>query len=170
MSAIFTSGKKLTKYPFKHDPGDEKYYTFIWKPPTWNAGSDYLLDSVVRPTTFNGFVYTCVSPGVSDTTEPTWIVGLDKRTTELTNLVWLSSAYNLNLLPGDNISSSTWKADAGITLGSASENDGITQVKVSIDVGTTLTSFTLTNVVEITRQDTKVEILERSIVIGITEL
>lgn len=170
MTNIFLAGKKLVKYPLKHDPGDEKFYSFVWKPPIWAASSDYLLDSVVRPTVFNGFIYTCSSPGVSETVEPTWITGLDKKTVETTNLTWVSTAYNLNLMPLDSITASTWKSDVGIILTNDSETDGITQVKVSILEGAILSSFTLTNIVEISRQDGKIETLERSILVSITEL
>ncbi len=45
--------------------------------PDWEATTSYTLGQMVQPTTPNGFVYKCVSAGVSDSGEPTWpIVGL----------------------------------------------------------------------------------------------
>lgn len=170
MTAVYVSSKKLTKYPFKHDPGDEKYYTFVWKPPVWTINTEYLLDSVVRPAVLNGFYYLCVNPGISGAAEPIFPLSSDKTVAETPgNVIWKAVPYGFNLNVNDTISTSIWRATDGVELSNDSELNGITSVKALI-LDSTLLEFTLTNRVEILRDNNNSEILERSILVSISAL
>jgi hypothetical protein len=167
MSLIISSNKKVVKYPFLHDPMDEKYYPFVYRPKERVSSTEYLLDDTMRPSMPNGFYYVCMNPGISASTEPTFATKANGKTTDGT-VIWLAVPWNLMLNTGDSITASTFSASVGVTLADPSFDDGVCSVKV-VDTGA-LALFTLTNHITILRKDGKVEQFDRSIDVTVGEL
>lgn len=169
---VFISSKKLQTSANKHDPNDEKYYSFVWKVPVWEAEKEYLLDACIRPAIPNGFYYVCTNPGLSGTLAPTFPLIIGKTVTENPgNVVWQANAYNLNLLSAESILVSDFYADSTeITISDEEESNGITSCKVTVGANPTISEFILTNRVSVSRENGKTEQLERSVKILITQL
>jgi len=167
MTIITSTNKKIINYPFHHDPGDEKYYQFIYRPQARSNSTEYLLDDVVRPASANGYYYICINAGISGASEPTWVTKENGKVID-GPIIWQAKAYNMMLNTGDNITSSSFSATSGVTLSDPSESNGLASVKVT-DVGS-LTSFILTNTVSITRASGKIETFERSISVIVGDL
>lgn len=167
MSLIISSNKKVVKYPFLHDPLDEKYYPFVYRPRERVSSTEYLLDDTIRPAVPNGYYYVCANAGVAGSVEPTFATKANGKTTDGT-VVWLAVPWNLMLNTGDSISASSFTASVGVTLSDASYDDGVCSVKV-VDTGA-LALFTLTNHITILRNDGKVEQFDRSIDVTVGEL
>jgi hypothetical protein len=170
MAVVYLSSKKLQKYAFKHDPQDEKYYTFVWKVPVWSPSQEYSLDTIIRPAVPNGFYYICTNPGISGASPPDFPSIIGKTVAEIPGLLtWEAVAYNINLTPADTVTVSDFHSLAPeVIISDESETDGITSCKVGI-VGV-IENFVLTNRVTITRQNGNIETLERSILVSVSEL
>ena len=167
MSLIISSNKKVVKYPFLHDPMDEKYYPFVYRPKERISSTEYLLDDTVRPAVPNGYYYVCMNAGVTGSVEPTFATKANGKTTDGT-VVWLAVPWTLLLNTGDTISASTFTASVGVTLSDASYDDGVCSVKV-VDTDA-LALFTLTNHITVLRNDGKIEQFDRSIDVTVGEL
>jgi len=50
----------------------DSYRHRAWDAAAWVANTSYVLDTIVKPTTANGYLYRCVTAGTTSSTEPTW--------------------------------------------------------------------------------------------------
>lgn len=158
-----------------HDPDESVYYGFTYRPRVWQAGKEYLqatsndaIGDIVIPTSPNGFYYSAVSSGVTDATEPTWpcVAG---DTVDDACVTWKAISYDLTMRVGDALSSSTWTCDVqDVVLDMDGIYDAETFVRVS-SVPVDTQSFTLTNAIEVTRQDGKIETFNRSMTIKVSQ-
>lgn len=177
MSDLIITSKKIVKYPTAHDFGDSPYYYFVWRPAIRQDSTVYYLgDKIILPTN-TGYYYSCISPGISAATIPTYLNKINGLTEDGT-AKFKAIPYDFKLGIGDTITTSTWKCTTSadvlleasdVTLANAAIIDGMTEVKVTI-LNATLTEFVLTNIVSITRVDGKIEPFERSILVPITLL
>ena len=159
-----------------HDPQSKKYYFLTYRPNQWEPGTEYVKDSgVVVPLLGNGCLYVCVQSGISGGTEPVWSTQTGKIITDGTTK-WKVTIDTSILRPGDEITSSTWTASEGVTLNATTLgtilNNRITAVRVD-SVDPTLTSFSITNTVTITRSTflpVSTEEYERTIIIPVKNI
>ena len=177
MAFIYEADRcKPLKLTVCQDTDSEVYYSFTYRPDQWQATKEYKqapdedsLGDIVIPTTVTGFHYECTSTGVSDSTEPTTWASVEDATTTDGTVTWTAKTNDTLLFDGDTISASTWAIDPDtITLSNDAIETGITVVKVSgIPTGTT--KFTLTNTITVTRQSSKVEKFDRSIIVKVKD-
>lgn len=114
-----------TKLPGVHDPDSIVTLTIVLRPPVWQSGVVYSYRnatdaSVVIPSTFKGFYYQVVNPGVSGATEPDWAKEIGAITTdyeagETSGLEWIAKANNL-LTPDIDITTVTSSATNGVPI------------------------------------------------------
>lgn len=159
------------------DPNAEEYYTFQYRAPTWIANTAYIeklncdeAGDLVMPLTRNGFLYECVSSGITDAGEPAWPTVRDGTVDDGT-VQWkaIPDAFNL-LSPAEVIQSSEWEVDnSEILLIDEGVSGGRTYVKVT-NVPNTIEVFTLTNRITILREGGVNEILDRSLKIKVKEM
>lgn len=172
MSILLFSGKSgAFEYPTPHDPDEEKYYSFLYRPHVWEADKEYIkaFDMVI-PSVANGFIYTCISSGISGSVEPTFATVEKGQTTDNT-VLWKAIPFNSFLDRGDNIISSTWSVD-DVTANITNETltSGYLTSCVLSNVDSTLEQVVLTNEVEILRASSISETFNRSILLKILQL
>jgi len=159
-----------------HDPDSKVFYSFRYRAPAWTADTAKIektgvseIADIVRPTTSNGFYYECVSGGITGSTEPTWGT-LDGESTIDNDVEWRAIPDNLLVKNGDTITASVWEVDdTDVIVDSDGINGFDTFARVTA-VPATASSFILRNVVTITRADSKVEEITRSLKIKIGDL
>jgi hypothetical protein len=172
---IANNSQEINTYPVAHDPQEEKYYLFTWKPYTWQTNKLYYVDDIVIPEVFNGFYYLCTDPGLSGEVSPDFPT-LKRTTVKDNNIIWKTFPYDFHLREGDVITSSNFKAynidntlNNDITI-SNDENDGYrTYCKVST-VPVNIDKFILTNEVDILLSNNTVERYNRSILVNVITL
>lgn len=167
MTVLFDTGLKKIKYPVKHDANEKVFYYLGWKPKTRVSSKEYLIDELVMPATANGFYYKCVDPGVSAASAPTFANIADELTTDGT-VQWQAIPFEFKLKSGDSISLSNWVGTSGVTVDNQGSDQGITWCRVT--AAPSSGAFEITNTVEVTRSDGKVESFDRTLVIGVKAL
>lgn len=78
----------------------------------WQAGASYAINSWVFPSVANGYVYRCVSAGVSDGSEPTFGTTVDGDTTDNT-VTW--RCYKDDILTDSGAEKRIYRANTGTT-------------------------------------------------------
>lgn len=108
MSILYSRGLKQFQYPYPHDPDEQKIYTFSYRPRKWKPGIEIVKnEDVLVPTEHTGFMYECVSSGITGITEPAWTTREGIET--LDNTVVYNPVPSVCMLKqGDIISSSRW--------------------------------------------------------------
>jgi hypothetical protein len=165
MAILYTTGPEVIKYPTKHDPDEMIYYGFRLAPEEHYLNFAYYLEDVIKPTTSNGFYYICIKPGISGTVEPAWNTVINGKTID-GSVTWKAIPYDFIVKPGDTVSS-TWITPNDIVLDNPGNDSSKTWVRVSAITDTALTSFIITNRVEITRLDGKEESYDRTLSVAI---
>ena len=117
--------------------------------------------------TATGYYHICTNPGISGSVAPSFSTTINGSTIDGT-VTWRAVPYNLCLQANDTIIASTWEC-AGGTVDNTDFTGNITSCRVS-GVSTTLSSIILTNHVTINRFDSKIEILDRSILVPVMQL
>ena len=168
MAALFHTGLKKFKYPYKHDKDQKVYYSQGWRPNVRVNSKEYLINDLMVPTVSNGFYYLCVDPGISAPTEPTLASTIDEITLDGT-VEWKAVPYELMLNAGDTIDSSSWFSNLAVTIDNQGFNQGITWCRVTA-LPTDTVVFELTNRVDITRADGKQESYDRTLIIVVQQL
>lgn len=176
MRFVYEWGRnKPAKLDTYHDPDSMVFYGFTYRPAEWALDTEYLestvddtLGDLVIPTTNTGFYYEATSAGVSAGTEPTWPT-VDKGTVDDGTVEWTAHAYDLFMGYEDTFTTSVWAADdTNITIDEDGKLGGEAFARVST-VPSTLTTFTLTNTATITRSDSKVETIDRSMIVKVAD-
>jgi len=160
-----------------HDPNAEEFYMLQYRAPAWIANTTYVeklncdeIGDLVTPLQQNGFLYECVSSGITDAAEPTWPTVTDGTVDDGT-VQWkaIPDAFNL-LYSGETIIGSEWESDnASITLVEDGVAGGRTYVKVTT-VPATIGQFILTNRVTIQRLGGITEKIDRSLKVKVKEM
>ena len=103
--------------PGAQDIDEAKKYNVFFRPEVWQPGTVYYdKNSVVIPSTPNGYAYIAISGGVSQATEPVFPCKKGE-TVEDGCIVWKAVPYDYILLPGQAISNVTWTASvAGVVI------------------------------------------------------
>jgi hypothetical protein len=139
------------KGPFRvsgvHDRDSKRNIGIIYRPNEWASSTVYYLRGtddydVVIPTTFNGYYYKVVSPGVSGATEPTWGTKIGGKTTS-GSVIFEAVAYNL-MPASESITASSWTASDSVTISNESLTTTYTICRIDA-VPDAVESFTLTN-------------------------
>lgn len=130
------------------DPNAKKAIGVIYRPDTWQANNVYYVRSpddyaVVIPTSFAGMYYKATNPGKSGATEPTWPTTVGATVTD-GSVVWEAVAYNL-MAHTETISSATFTASDGVTLGGVVIVGGSKVQTTIATIPSTVLSFTVTN-------------------------
>jgi len=148
-----------------------------YRAPAWIATESYVekltcdaVGDLVTPLLHNGFLYECISSGITGATEPVWPTVTDGTVDDGT-VQWkaIPDAFNL-LNSGETIVGSDWEVDdANITLSEDGVAGGRTYVKVST-VPNSITQFILTNRITINRLGGIQEIIDRSLKLKVKEM
>ena len=148
-----------------------------YRAPAWIANTTYVeklncdeIGDLVTPLQQNGFLYECVSSGITDAAEPTWPTVTDGTVDDGT-VQWkaIPDAFNL-LYSGETIIGSEWESDnTSITLVEDGVAGGRTYVKVTT-VPATIGQFILTNRVTIQRLGGITEKIDRSLKVKVKEM
>ena len=165
MTILYATGPEAVKYPTKHDPDEKVFYGFRLAPEDHYLNFAYYLDDVVIPSVVNGFYYVCTKPGISGLTEPTWSTVINGKTTD-GSVTWKAIPYDFMMKPGDSLSSD-WITSDPITLDNKGSDAVKTWVRVASIDDSALTQFSITNRVQITRLDSKVENYDRTLIVKI---
>ena len=170
MSILYSSGNKPFKHPNRYDADEKKYYSVSYRPKTRIDSTEYTKGKdIIILSTPNGLMYECVSGGISAATAPTFST-LEEAETADGEASWKGKAYNLLLDTGDAITTSTWTGTNGETVDNESIVGGI-QTKFRLTaVPSGATSATIVNHITVTRANSDVEELDRSIVIMVKTL
>lgn len=131
------------------DPSDVTVITIYWGAPVFEASAVYRLGDICRPTTDNGYYYTCTTAGVSGSSEPsTW-----SQSTQISGTAILTAVpYDLWVLPDEQLQTqdlelaSEWTATEGVTLTDPLNDLVATSVVISA-VSEELLTFEVTNTV-----------------------
>lgn len=123
------------------DADDMPIISVLWGAPEYQNSTVYREGDIIRPTTDNGYVYTCSISGVTDVAEPaSW-----SQTKQKSGMAtFLASTYNLWVLPNEAITASSWVATNGVELIYSYFDDATTSVQVSY-IPASITEFNLTN-------------------------
>lgn len=156
-----------------HDPDESLYYTFRYRAPNWSSLTEKKEKTsaddsgdIVAPLTVNGFYAECTSTGITGASEPTWPT-VDGETVDDGTVEWTMHTDHFEIEPDDVITESTWEADDDVVM----DNNGVTNFDTYVRVTAVpdASSFTLTNIVTITREIGFVETINRSITLRIKE-
>jgi hypothetical protein len=105
MEIFQATQKGPLKVPGYIDPNEVVTVKVYWGAPVFQTNTVYRAGDICRPTTDNGYYYECTTNGRSDATEPVeW-----SQETQVSGTVEFTAApYDLFVLPGEIITSSTW--------------------------------------------------------------
>lgn len=169
---IYSTNQGPIKWPKddSHDPDSEVIYTLDYFLPVRADSKAYIQGiDVVVPITPNGCMYECVSGGISNDTLPVLSTNEGKSFDD-GDVKWRTLPLLTQLSYGDVISSSVWTGDTDVVLTADTITDNIaTSIKVTA-VPAGVTSFTITNTVEILYLSGDTEKRQKSIIIPIKEL
>ena len=96
--------------------------------PVWVKSRSYGLGNIVSPIVANGFTYTCIAPGTTGLTQPTWNTTLGGTTVDAGTLRWRTDAgINQYQQPDEQIEYAhgraiTFRANLDYETASAAEN------------------------------------------------
>lgn len=123
------------------DPDDVTTVKVYWGAPLFQANTVYRQGEICRPTVDNGYYYECTTNGKSAATEPTtWgQVSQTSGTAKFTAV-----PYDLFVLPGESVTSSTWAASNSVTIASATSDTVSTTTDITA-IPSGVTDFILTN-------------------------
>ena len=168
MTILYDKGLEKVEYPFPHDPDEQKIYTFSYRPLNWAADSEAIKRcTIVSPPTPNGFVYECISSGITSAAAPVFTTKEGEQFTDNT-VEWKAVADNSLLRQGDSITSSFWDID-GNTTSDTIINDHSAACKVT-SVNPTDGFVELTNKIEVLRASGATELFNRTLIIEVIEL
>lgn len=141
MQTYTATQKGPLKIPGFIDPDDITTIQVLWGAPVFVADTVYRYGDICRPSVDNGYYYQCVTNGVTGSTEPTsWV-----QSTQISGTAeFLAVPYDLQVLPDQAITASTWEVTTGITLTNELQDAFTTSVVVEV-TDEVLTAFTLTN-------------------------
>jgi hypothetical protein len=162
------------KTPLKLDVpyrrGEKLDYTAMYDVPAWTANTVIRTGAGVRPTTRNGFFYIAKDGGKTDDTEPSWVADEGEETEDNT-VTWVAYDDDALLEPNETISSSTWTADDGVTLGAdtyaSADTDTASKVWIVGITDDVTDSFELTHTV--TTSNTPPRILVRKFTVTVVD-
>lgn len=157
-----------------HDPNAEEFYTFYYRPRSWLADAEVFepndcaeIGDTITPTVPNGFVYECLSSGITGAIEPDWPTVTGGTITDGT-VEWTTISDTSLVRSGDTITNSEWEISVDAVLSEDSLTGAITYVKVS-DVPFSIVDFILTNRITILRENGFTVIKDRSLKIKVKE-
>lgn len=123
------------------DPSDVRTVTVFWGAPVFSANRVYLVGEICRPTTDNGYYYTCTVSGKAPATEPaSW----GQKTQVVGTATFVATSFDLFVRPTESLSTSSWTATTGVTLSNEVKDSVATAVTVTI-TDPTIELFELTN-------------------------
>jgi len=148
-----------------HDPDAKKIYKIAYGASDWASATAHICDeSVVMPSTFNGFYYEAMSGGISGASEPTWPTAAGETVVD-GSVTWRAICWDLFLDEGETITASTWSSDVAITMDTEALASPLTSVRVTA-VPSGVLEFTLTN--HVTKSNDEED--DRSMLIQVLEL
>ena len=153
-----------------HDPDSKRYYKLDYRPPKRVSGRAYTRGLDVITLSFeNGCMYECLSGGVSDLVEPTFVT-IEGELVLDGDVIWRCIALRTKLYLGDSITDSSWTSPEGAMLSSSLiVNNWATLIKVtSIPPG--IDKFTLTNHITVLRDSSLVEEFDKSLIIKVAQI
>lgn len=111
METYAATQKGPAKFQGYIDPDDVTVVKVFWGAPTFATTAVYREGDICRPTTDNGYYYSCTVNGLSGATEPTtW-----GQTTQLSGTAKFAAVpYDLFVLPDETLSTSTWTVVTGV--------------------------------------------------------
>jgi hypothetical protein len=179
MAILFTGNTNIIDFPVAHDPQDEKYYTFAWRPAIWQPSTNYFREDLILPTEHTGFYYVCTDPGISGEDTPVFPTQ-GKTTFESGTTKWKTFPYNFLLRPEDTIAFDDLvtvdapeiqfiSSDENITISNVGTDGSICWCKLST-IPENINSFLLTNRVHIIRSNGAIERFDRSVRVPVKEL
>ena len=128
---------------FTKTPGAVKEYTIDWTEfleTRWRANRDYVQTNFVRPTRATGFEYECTTAGKTSKREPKWPTTVGGTVTD-GSVVWTARAPADAAL--DDIATSAWTADPGITI--VSDSNTVFSATVKLSGGTDKKDYCVPN-------------------------
>jgi hypothetical protein len=111
------TSKRPLKLEAPYRRGEKLDFKVRYDVPDWTANTVIRTGDAIRPTTANGFFYVAKDGGKTGATEPSWDADLGGETEDNT-VTWVAYDDTVLLHEGEVITSSTWTADDGVTLGS----------------------------------------------------
>lgn len=103
--------------------GEARFYAISYKPQVWEVSKVYIKgQELILPTVDNGFMYDCVSSGISGLIEPVFST-VESEETEDNTVIWRAKPYNLLLNLGDTVNSSVWEGIAEVYSGGVTTYD-----------------------------------------------
>jgi len=173
MTIIYADDSGPVKWPKsdRHDPDSEKFYQIDYYPSLranstrYTKGADVVVFSVD-----NGCMYECVSGGISDTSEIATVPTIEGENFADADVEWKCKPLTTLLSKNDTITLSEWTGDTDVTFSDKSVINGkTTEVKI-LTIPDNVTSFTITNEVEILYSTGKTEKRNKSLIISVKEL
>jgi hypothetical protein len=171
MTILYDKGLTKIEYPFPHDPQEEKIYTFSYRPLKWAENSEAIKGcTVISPPTPTGFVYECVSSGITSAllSQPDFATFEGDQFSDNT-VEWKTVSDNSMLRDGDQVTGSLWMID-GFTIDASIIDGHSTVVKVTQVNPNTDGLVELTNQIEVLRASGATEIFNRTIIIEVGDL
>lgn len=169
---IFSDNSEKQEWPDidPHDPDTEREYTLYYYLPTWLPSTAYTKDKdIIVPPTPNGCMYYCTSGGISSADVPLFITK-ECKSFEDNDVTWRCMPLETLLSSGDTFTS-TWSVNnPDIILTEDTIVDNIAaRVKVS-NIGNLqepITSFELTNTINITYLAGNTEVRQKTLIIPV---
>lgn len=171
MLVIKPDSSDIFEYPYTLSQDDSILIRFTYRPPVW-TGSQARIENkdLILPTVFNGFQYLCTSGGISGVIEPSWPLeskatihdGSATGSSAINHVIWKAEPYDYLLMPGQNITASTWEA-IDCTLLPDSHTSDYTEVQIGV-ITPDVSSITLINTITYSSSD---QVLKRAILIPI---
>jgi len=170
MTILYDEGTGPYTHPVPYDPDSKVFYSRTYRPSDWSAANEYIEGvDLVLPTTPNGFMYECVSGGISGASEPTFGTTKSKFTAD-GSVKWKAVPYSLLLNTGDSITASTWTRTNNETIDVDSIIDTIQTKFRLIAVPSGATSATIVNHISVVRANGDPEEFDRTMIITVKEL
>ena len=153
-----------------HDPDSKRYYRIDYRPPMRANNRAYIKNKDLVTLSYeNGCMYECLSGGVSDTLEPSFLT-IEGELVLDGSVIWRCVPLSSRLYIGDTITASEWSCPEGAILsGSLIFNNWATFIKVlSIPEG--ISQFTLVNHITILRDSGLIEEFDKSLIIKVAQI
>lgn len=168
----YSKGLEPYKHDIPYDPNSKAFYYKAYRPQTRLGAFEYMEGDhadYVLPPVDNGFMYVCVSGGISAAIAPTFIAIKGKITVDGT-VKWQAIPYDMLLLSGDSITASAWSGSGGETISSESIVAGsITKFRLD-GVVSGSKKATVINHITVLRANGDVEEFDSTLIITIKEL
>ena len=173
MTIIYADDSGPVKWPKtdRHDPDSEKFYKIDYYPEVRANLTRYTKGvDVVVFSPDNGCMYECISGGISDSVELATVPTLEGESFLDADVEWNCKILNTLLGNGDSITASTWTGDIGVVfLDDAIISSKSAEVKVT-SIPENVSTFTITNEIDITYANGKTEKRQKSLIIPVKEL